>query len=124
MEKEEIKKRLQDYTVRIVKLQDELPDNKQNQLFMKYLIGSVAVIGAKFMAATNSKSSTDFINKAKVAEEKANECLYYLEIIKQLNPDHTAPIERLSEEAKDLMKTIEESYRSLTKKQIGFGLNK
>ena len=123
MEKEEIKRKLQEYTVKVVQYCQKLPNDKAIEIFSKHLINNAGMTGSKFMAAVNAKTPANFIQRARMAEEKASDCLYYLELIKAVYKESDGA-EELIDEMRTLAKEIEDSYKSITNKKIGFGAYK
>lgn len=59
-------------------------------------------VGANYRAAVRAKSKADFIYKIKVVEEKADESIYWLELIDKANKNFGDKIKPLLKEADEL----------------------
>jgi four helix bundle protein len=59
-------------------------------------------MGANYRAASRAKSTADFINKLKIVEEEADESLYWLELLKELDKNNPE-IDRLLKEGNELL---------------------
>ncbi len=74
---------------------------ESNRIFARQLIRSITSAGANYRAACRGKSKADFVYKLKIVEEELDESMYWLELIKELNP--TADFETLWKEADELV---------------------
>ena len=63
---------------------DDLP--KENKYFIigKQLIRAATSVGANYRVVKRAKSPADFINKLTIVEEEADETLFWLELIMEL----------------------------------------
>ena len=79
----ELKKRLQTFGLRIIKLTESLPNNIIGKNLGNQIIRSGTSPGANYRAACLGKSDKDFLNKLKMVEEELDETIYWLELIIQ-----------------------------------------
>ncbi len=110
---QDLKQRTFDYAVSISKLARDLPDNMINRAHLRQIIRSAASVGANYRAARRAKSDADFLNKLKIVEEEADETLYFLELLKELNPGFENVISTLLSEGTEILKIIVASINTV-----------
>ncbi len=79
MSPEELKKRLQVFALRIIKLAESLPTTITGKAIAGQIIRSGTSPGANYRASCIGKSARDFLNKLKIVEEELDETLYWQE---------------------------------------------
>ena len=57
-------------------------------IFKTAILRSSSSVGANYRAACRAKSLADFINKLKIVEEEADESIYFLELIEELDSSY------------------------------------
>ncbi len=102
MNKEELQRRTQLFSIRIIKLVEILPSNNTTNILTKQLIRCATSIGANYRSACKGKSKADFINKIIIVEEEADESIYWLELIENLVKTNLPEIVDLKKEANEL----------------------
>lgn len=103
MDKIELKNRTKKFGVDIIKFVDNLSNTRSNNHISGQLIRSATSVGANYRAALRGKSKPDFLNKIKIVEEEADECIYWLEILEETNPTiNTSDLNRLKKESNEL----------------------
>ena len=91
----DLKERTKQFALRVIKLVRSLPNNDEGWVIGKQLLRSATSVGANYRACQRGKSKADFIAKLAIAEEEADECCYWLELIVDaglLPPDRVAPL--------------------------------
>ena len=101
MDESELKQRTKQFALRVIKLIEALPNTTTGRTIGNQLLRSGMSVGANYRAACRGKSKADFIAKAGISLEEADECLYWLEILQEAG---ILPSEKL----KDLMKEADE----------------
>jgi four helix bundle protein len=81
MNPEELKTRTQQFALRVIRLAESMPRGRTADVLGKQLLRSATSVGANYRAACRARSRADFISKIAVAEEEADESLYWLELI-------------------------------------------
>ncbi|MES2590253.1 MAG: four helix bundle protein [Bacteroidota bacterium] len=102
MTKEELKKRTKIFAIRVFKFIDELPKSKSIDVITYQILKSSSSVAANYRAVCRGKSDADFLNKLKIVDEEADETLFWLELIKELE------IKCDKEELNSLMKESDE----------------
>jgi four helix bundle protein len=73
------------FAVNIIRLSVLLLNSAEGSVIKKQITKSGTSIGTNYREANRSKSNADFKNKIKICEGEANETVYWLEIIEELN---------------------------------------
>ncbi len=100
----DLKQRTFNFAVEVATLIRDLPENQLNKAYTSQLIRSSSSIGANYRAAKRAKSDADFINKLKIAEEEADETLYFLELLNRFNEKFSIRINLLIDEGTAILK--------------------
>lgn len=116
MNSENLKNRLIKFTLEIVNLSKKLPKSVENQVFSKQIIRSSSSVGANYSEAIFAHSRIEFIHSLNISRKETSETLYWLEIIKQVNPKYTKDIDKLIEECTSLLKILISSVKTAKSK--------
>ncbi len=84
MTKEELKSRTRSFAINVFKFVNTLESSKAVDIVSYQLLKSSSSVAANYRAACRGKSSADFLNKLKVVDEEADESLFWLEFINEL----------------------------------------
>ncbi len=104
MTKEELKARTKKFAIDTFKFLNEIEKNKAVDVISYQLFKSSSSVAANYRAVCKGKSDADFLNKLKVVDEEADESLFWLEFIKDLNIScNTIELEKLIKEADELV---------------------
>ncbi len=100
---EKLENRTRKFAIRIMALSGSLPNTTENHVIKNQITKSGTSIGANYREANRARSQADFRNKIKICESEANETIYWLEIISDLNLIEKKEIQLLLKEAHELM---------------------
>lgn len=81
MNKEDLKKRTKQFTLRVIKLVNALPNTQTGRVIGNQLLRSGSSVGANYRAACRGRSRAEFIAKIGIVIEEADESVYWMEII-------------------------------------------
>ncbi|MEW6410039.1 MAG: four helix bundle protein [Nitrospirota bacterium] len=84
MNRNEMKKRTKEFAKRIIDLCRKLPDNREGRLIGNQIFRSGTSLAANYRAACRARSINEFISKLSIMEEEADETLFWLELIKEI----------------------------------------
>ncbi len=104
--KQEFKKRCFNYSVSILRTCELLREKRINWPIIDQLTRSATSIGANIVEGGNSTSKKEFINYFQIALKSASETLYWLALLKEINPDYAEKIESLIKECTEIKKLI------------------
>ena len=118
----ELKKRFRDFSIRIVKMVDAMPQTISSNAIAKQVVRSGTSPYANYRAACLGKSDKDFLNKLKMVEEELDETGQWLDIIiaTELMPQHR--VQSLYDESQELQKIIAKSILTMKRKLGEFPL--
>ncbi|MBD0367008.1 MAG: four helix bundle protein [Flavisolibacter sp.] len=115
MDKQELRDRLKNYAIAIVKFSEELPDKSGFRTIKNQIVRSAPSSAANYRAACRAKSDADFINKMETVEEELDETLFWLEFTVGLSEEYRLKIKPLWKEGDELLAIIVSSI--ITKKK-------
>ena len=101
MNENDLKKRTKQFGLRVIRLVESLPSTSTARTIGNQLLRSGMSVGANYRAACRGKSKADFVAKAGISLEEADECMYWMELLQEAG---IVPAEKL----KDLMKEANE----------------
>ena len=81
MDEQEVKHRIKQIALRVIRLVEFLPNTNSAQTIGKQLLRSATSVGANYRAACRGKSTEDVLHKLAMVEEEADESLYWLELL-------------------------------------------
>ncbi len=115
MDAVEMKNKTKYFATNIARLTLKLPQTEINKIYSRQMIRSGSSVGANYRASRRAKSKPDFINKLKIVEEELDESLFFLELLREFNPELNKEINDLYYEGEILLKIIVASIISARK---------
>lgn len=112
-----ITKRTRQYAIDVWKFCENIPKTREYNAYINQLIRCSSSIGANYRASQRAKSTADFINKLKIVEEEADESLYFLELLSEINPSHSDKIKVLHKEGNEILSIVVASIKTARKNQ-------
>lgn len=106
MTESELKDRLKNLAIRIIKMVDSMPSSISSTAIAKQIVRSGTSPIANYRAACLGKSKKDFLNKLKMVEEELDETVLWLEIIMECEMLPRKRISALYDESQELLKII------------------
>lgn len=119
MNKEELKKRTKVFAIRVFKFIESLSHIKSVDVISYQLFKSSSSVAANYRAVCRGKSSADFLNKLKIVDEEADESLFWLEFINELELKcDKKELSFLLKEANELVSIFFASIRTIKSKNV------
>jgi four helix bundle protein len=112
MNEEDLKRRTKQFGLRVIKLVEALPNTPTAKTIGNQLLRSGMSVGANYRAACRGKSKADFIAKAGISLEEADECLYWMELIQEAEIIQAERLKDLSQEANELVAIFTASIKT------------
>ena len=81
MNEKELQLRTKQFTLRIIKLIEALPQNDTGRIIGKQLLRSGTSVGANYRAVCRARSKAEFISKLGIVIEESDESVFWLEMI-------------------------------------------
>lgn len=111
-----LKARTKKFAIDVAKFCAELKPTYAILAYTRQLIRSSSSVGANYRAACRAKSTADFINKLKIVEEEADESVYFLELILELEPIEESKVNPLIKEGNEILAIIVSSINTAKRK--------
>jgi four helix bundle protein len=105
-------KRQRQYVLNILRMIEELPSGYTYGVIGRQLTRCSTSVGANYRAACRAKSSADFINKLKIVEEEADECLYFMDLLTELNGTNPQLLKELMKEGDEILAIVVASIKT------------
>lgn len=115
MREDELKKRLKNFAIRILKLIDSLPNTIAGRTIGNQLARSGTSTAANYRAACRGKSRADFTAKLGIVEEEA-ESEFWLEMIIETKMLKASLVEPLRQEASEIVAMMVSSRKTAARK--------
>ena len=110
-----MEKRTKEFAIKIIRQSVLLPSIPEGKVLRNQLTKAGTSIGANYREANRSKSKADFCYKIKLCESEANESLYWLEIISDLDWTSGKAVNDLIKENTELLATFTSISKNLNK---------
>jgi len=102
MNPEELKQRTKVFSIRVIRMVGTFPKGIVSNVIAYQIVKSATSVAANYRAACRGKSKADFIAKIKIVEEEADETLFWLEIIYEIELIKKSKLTALLKEADEL----------------------
>ncbi len=112
MNEGELKHRTKQFALRVIKLVNSLPHTTVAQTIGKQLLRSGTSVGANYRSACRGRSKPDFIAKAGIALEEADESLYWMELLVESEILPAQKLTALTKEAAELVAIFTASIKT------------
>ena len=120
MDRNEMKSRTKEFAKDIIKLCRKFPNDMEGRLIGNQIFRSGTSTAANYRAACRARSTADFISKLSIVEEEADETLFWLELIKEMEIVDKTLLNSLMQENNEIIAIIVSSIKTArnNKKQI------
>ena len=102
----DLEERTLEFAKEIIRLCKSLPKDVINRELVAQLVRAGGSVGANYREANDALSKKDFIYRMRIARKEAKECLYWLQLAIETNPEFRAPAEGLLKEAEELKRIL------------------
>jgi|ERR1051326_378090 four helix bundle protein len=113
MTESELKQRTKAFALRVIKLTSVLSKDFVGRRLGDQLLRSGTSVAANYRAACRARSKADFVNKLAVAEEEADESVFWMELLVESGLVPGRRMEKLLDEANQLTAIIVASRRTV-----------
>lgn len=103
MNAEMLKQRSKSLAISIIQLVEKLPRSQATDIIGRQLIRAGTSTAANYRSACRARSKPDFINKLGIVEEEADETMFWLEMIQEMEMAGAKVVQPLWLEAKELL---------------------
>ena len=99
---EKLRARTKEFAVRIIRLFQALPQNKEAQIIGGQLLRCGTAVGANYRSACHARSRADFISKMGIVVEEADESVFWIELLADLGIIKKERLDDVLQEAREL----------------------
>ena len=99
----DLKARTKKFALDVIRRCVLFPHRMEFQIITRQLMRAATSVAANYRSACRAKSKRDFINKLSIVEEEADESGLWLEFLGELTKKRDGEIERLTDEASQLV---------------------
>jgi four helix bundle protein len=117
MNQQEMKERTKEFAKRIVKLCRNLPATSEARLIGNQIFRSGTSVAANYRAACRARSPAEFISKMAIVEEEADESLFWLELLGEMEIFNQDQLEPLMRETNELIAIVVASIKTCRRKK-------
>jgi four helix bundle protein len=110
--RQDLAERTMTFSLAIIHLVRNLPKGMVTETLGRQLLRSGTSVGANYRSARRARSPADFVSKIAIAEEEADESLYWLNLLAQSALHDNVEIRRLIREAGELTAILTASGRT------------
>ncbi|MFP4106821.1 MAG: four helix bundle protein [Phycisphaerae bacterium] len=112
MDATQLKARTKAFAIRIVKMAERLPRTHAGNAISRQIIRSATSVAANYRAACRGRSRAEFAAKLGIAEEEADETLFWLEMIGEAGLLRSEQLSSLMAEADELVAIMTASAKT------------
>jgi len=112
----QMKKRTKEFAKEIIKLCRKLPNNREGRLIGDQIFRSGTSVASNYRAACRARSTAEFISKLSIVEEEADETLFWLKIIDEMEILKKESLDSLMKESDEIIAIIVASIKTARKK--------
>ena len=113
MDERAFKERTKHLAVQAFRLMELLPERKAAQVLGNQLLRAATSVGANYRAACRGKSTADVIAKLGIVEEEADESLYWMELLSELELIPATKLTNLMSEVNEIVAMTVASIKTL-----------
>ena len=112
MTREEMQSRTKEFAKRIIQICRELPNNREGRLIGNQIFKSGTSVAANYRAACRGRSKAEFVSKLGIVLEEADETLFWLEMIDEMEISQQNSLHLLLQECDEIVAIIVSSIKS------------
>ena len=117
MTAEIMKDRTKKFAKQIILLCRKLPKNREGNLIGNQIFRSGTSVASNYRAACRGRSKAEFIAKMGIVEEEADETIFWLEVIEEVEIFNKDSISSLMQECNEILSIVVSSINTARKRK-------
>ena len=117
MNEAQMKERTKEFAKEIIKLCRKLPNDREGRLIGDQIFRSGTSVASNYREACRARSTAEFVSKLSIVEEEADETLFWLEIIEEMEILKNVSLKSLMKENDEIIAIIVSSIKTARKKK-------
>ena len=118
MNENQMKKRTKEFAKDIIRLCRRLPGDREGKFIGNQIFRSGTSVAANYRAACRARSTAEFISKLSIVEEEADETLFWLEMINEMDIEQGVAIDSLMQENDQIIAIIVSSIKTSRRRKL------
>lgn len=114
---EEFRNRTKKFAVNVIVYCKGFPRTEEAFIIKKQLISSATSVAANYRAVCRARSDAEFFAKLSIVVEEADECAFWLEIIRDAEVYASEKTDELLNESMEILKVVSKSRKTLKDKK-------
>lgn len=119
MQSKDLRIRTKKFALDIVLFCRNLPADREGMVIGGQLLRAGTSVAANYRAARRARSKREFLAKLGIVEEKADEALFWLELLEAMDISKTDSLAKLKAEGEEILSIIVASIKTARKKTSG-----
>lgn len=115
---EMMKSRTKRQSIEVIRLYESLKKTDCIRIIGKQLIRSTTSTAANYRAACIARSQAEFFAKMSIVTEEADESIFWLDLLEEIENDQAPRIIKLKEEATEISKVISRARKNSRAKRL------
>ena len=115
MSAEELKQMTKRFGLEVIKLVESLTKTRTADVIGRQLLRAGTSVGANYRAACRGRSTADFISKAGIVIEEADESIYWMELLQEARLASEIQTKDLIQEADEIVAILTASVKTARK---------
>ena len=112
MNSDAMKRRTKEFAKKIIELCRVLPNNREGRLIGNQMFSSGTSVAANYRAACRGRSKAEFIAKLGIVEEEADETLFWLEMVDEMEIGDPNEVQSLMKECDEIIAIMVSSIKT------------
>jgi four helix bundle protein len=109
---EEFRNRTKKFALEIIKYFQTLPKTDEARILGKQLLRSATSVAANYRAVCRARSKAEFFSKLSITVEEADECVLWLELLKESGISNTIKSVELHKEASEIIAVLAKARKT------------
>jgi len=98
----DLEERTTEFAKRVIRLCRALAKNSINFRLSNQAVGSAGSMGANYREANDALGDKDFLFRMRIARKETKECLHWLELVEEANPEFKSRMNELKQECREI----------------------
>ena len=116
--REVMQQRTKQYSLRIVKLFQALPNTGEAQVIGKQVLRSGTSVGSNYRASCRARSSKEFYSKLSIVIEEADESMFWLELLSESGIIKAVLLYDIINETEEIIKILVAARKTMNKNSV------
>lgn len=118
MQEPNLKHRTKDFALQVIRLVRSIHASQEGRILGNQLLRAGTSVGANYRSACRARSTSEFISRLSIANEEADESLYWMELLAETDLVNADDLKKLMSEADQLVAILTSSILTSKRRKI------